>query len=249
MPFADKSLMPIPIDRFSNSTAELDYLMVSDVFSTGWNAISYSGFEAGDSVAVFGAGPVGLSAAYSAILRGATRVYVVDRISSRLNLASSIGAIPINFNTTEAVLEIMSREPEGVRRSIDAVGFEAVNATGEPANGIVINEMVSVTSRAGGMGIAGVYVAAGNNTAGAPLADGIPEPIPVAVAPLWRKGLSIGTGIALPLIQATPLLNLIAAGIAKPSFVVSAEIGIEQAPEYYRRYSDHLESKVVIRFP
>ncbi|KAF2105618.1 alcohol dehydrogenase [Lophiotrema nucula] len=249
VPFADQSLLPIPINGSSNATAELDYLMVADVFTTGWHALSYSGFEAGDSVAIFGAGPVGLSAAYSATLRGASRVYVVDRIQSRLDLASSIGAIPVNFNTTDPVAAIMSREPGGVTRSVDCVGFEAVNATGQHANGIVVNNMVAVTAQAGGMGIAGVYFAASNNTAGAPLAESVPEQAPLSVASIWGKRLTIGSGIVLPLISAPPLLNLIASGIASPSFLVSAEIGIEQAPEYYRRYSDHLENKIVIRFP
>jgi threonine dehydrogenase-like Zn-dependent dehydrogenase len=249
VPFADKSLIPIPINGSSNSTAELDYLMVSDVFTTGWHALTYSGFQPGDSVAIFGAGPVGLLAAYSATLRGASRVYVVDRIQRRLDLASSIGAIPVNFNTTDPVAEILAREPGGVTRSVDCVGFESVNATGHAENGLVVNNMVAVTASGGGMGIAGVYFSASNNTVGAPLADSIPEPVPVSVASIWGKGLSISAGIVLPLVRAPPLLELIASGKASPSFVISAEISIEEAPEYYRRYSDHLENKIVIRFP
>ncbi|KAF9695722.1 hypothetical protein EKO04_006324 [Ascochyta lentis] len=172
VPFADDSLIPIPLNGSSNSsTAELDYLMISDIFTTGWHALSYSGFEAGDTVAVFGAGPVGIMAAYSAMLRGASRVYSIDHVPSRLDLASSIGAIPINFNTTDPVAEILAREPAGVTRSVDCVGFEAVNATGHAANGIVVNNMVAVTASAGGMGIAGVYFPASNSTAGAPFAD------------------------------------------------------------------------------
>jgi threonine dehydrogenase-like Zn-dependent dehydrogenase len=134
-------------------------------------------------------------------------------------------------------------------RSVDCVGFEAVNAAGQPANGIVVNNMVAVTASAGGIGIAGVYFSPSNSTTGAPLADSIPEQVPVSVADIWGKRLKIGSGIVLPLIHAPPLLHLIESGIASPSFVVSAEIGIEEAPEYYRRYSNHLENKVVIRFP
>jgi threonine dehydrogenase-like Zn-dependent dehydrogenase len=223
--------------------------MVSDVFTTGWHALTYSGFEAGDTVAIFGAGPVGLMAAYSAILRGASRVYSVDHVQSRLDLARSIGAVPVNFNTTDPVTEILTHEPDGVMRSVDCVGFEAVNAAGQPANGIVVNNMVAVTASAGGIGIAGVYFSPSNSTTGAPLADSIPEQVPVSVADIWGKRLKIGSGIVLPLIHAPPLLHLIESGIASPSFVVSAEIGIEEAPEYYRRYSNHLENKVVIRFP
>lgn len=74
MPLADDSLIPIPFNNHTNNaTKELDYLMISDIFTTSGQALTYSGFEPGDSVAVFGAGPVGLLAAYSALLRGASR--------------------------------------------------------------------------------------------------------------------------------------------------------------------------------
>ncbi|KAG5659536.1 hypothetical protein KAF25_002095 [Fusarium avenaceum] len=248
VPFADDTLIPIPINS-THRDAELDYLMVADVFTTGWHSLSYSGFEAGDSVAIFGAGPVGLLAAYSAVLRGASNVYVVDHVESRLELARSIGASTINFDEDDPVAAIMALEPEGVARSLDAVGFESVNSTGQMHTGIVLEQMVAVTSIYGGMGIAGVYNGGGNSTVGAPLAGELPAEIPMPIAALWRKGLHVGTGIVLPLIQAPPLLDLIASGKASPSFVVSAEIGIEEAPEYYQRYSNHLESKVVLRFP
>ncbi|KAJ0302178.1 hypothetical protein COL5a_010015 [Colletotrichum fioriniae] len=248
VPHADTSLIPVPI-TLSNNASELDYLMISDVFTTGWHVLSYSGFQPSDAVAIFGAGPVGLLAAYSAKLRGASRVYVIDRVASRLEQAESLGAIPIDFSQQDPVEAILNREPGGVTRSLDCVGFESVDATGDPHNGIVLENMVAVTAVYGGMGIGGVYNGGGNSTEGAPNAGTLPAEIPIPMASLWRKGLSIGTGIVLPLLRAPPLLDLIASGVAKPSFVVTAEIDIEDAPEYYRRYSDHLENKVVIRFP
>ncbi|GJC86146.1 S-(hydroxymethyl)glutathione dehydrogenase [Colletotrichum liriopes] len=248
VPFADQSLIPIPINS-TNTTAELDYLMLSDVFTTGWHALTYSGFEAGDSVAIFGAGPVGLLSAYSAKLRGASRVYVIDRVSDRLEQATSIGAIAIDFSEEDPVAAILAREPDGVTRSVDCVGFESVNATGDAHNGIVLEHMVAVTATGGGIGIGGVYNGGGNSTDGAPNAGTLPAELPIPIPALWRKALSIGSGIVLPLLRAPPLLDLIASGTARPSFVVTAEIGIEDAPEYYRRYSDHQENKVVIRFP
>ncbi|KAK1499264.1 alcohol dehydrogenase GroES-like domain-containing protein [Colletotrichum tamarilloi] len=248
VPHADTSPIPIPLTS-TNTTSELDYLMITDVFTTGWHVISYSGFQPGDTVAIFGAGPVGLLAAYSAKLRGASRMYVVDRIASCLEQAESFGAIPIDFTQQDPVEAILSREPAGVTRSLDCVGLESVNATGDPHNGIVLENMVAVTSVCGGMGIGGVYNGGGNSTEGAPNAGTLPAEIPIPMASLWRKGLSVGRGIVLPLLRAPPLLDLIASGVAKPSFVVTAEIGIEDAPENYRRYSDHLENKVVIRFP
>ncbi|GKZ38320.1 hypothetical protein AbraIFM66950_010450 [Aspergillus brasiliensis] len=250
VPFADMSLIPIPFNNSTgNATKELDYLMISDIFSTGWQALTYSGFEPGDTVAIFGAGPVGLMAAYSALLRGASRVYSVDQVPSRLQLASSIGAIPINFNTSDPVEQIMSLEPSGVTRALDCVGFEAVNATGHRIDGIVPRNLISVAAQQGGIAIAGVYTGGENSTQGAPFADQIPAQVPFDVASLWEKGLTVGSGIVLPLEHARELVDLVAADRASPSFVVSAVIDIEQVPEYYRRFSDHLEQKVVIRFP
>ncbi|KAF5651362.1 formaldehyde dehydrogenase, partial [Fusarium tjaetaba] len=123
---ADANLFRLPIHRNqTNESLEQSYLMTGDIFSTGWTAITWSGFEPGDSVAVFGAGPVGLMATYSALLRGASRVYTVDHAQERLDVAKSIGAIPINFAESDPVAQIQKLEPAGVKRAVDCVGLEA----------------------------------------------------------------------------------------------------------------------------
>lgn len=250
VPFADMSLIPIPYNnQTGNFTKEMDYLMVSDVFTTGWHALTYSGFEPGDTVAVFGAGPVGLLAAYSALLRGASRVYSVDQVPDRLHLAESIGAIPIMFNASDPVEQILAQEPNGVTRALDCVGFESVNATGARVDGLVPRQVMEVAAQQGGIAIAGVYTGGQNSTKGAPNAGTVPATVPISVFELWSKALTVGSGIVLPLERAHSLVDLVANDRASPSFVVSSIIDIEQAPEYYRRYSDHLENKIVIRFP
>jgi threonine dehydrogenase-like Zn-dependent dehydrogenase len=65
------------------------------------------GFRPGESVVVFGAGPVGLMAAYSAVIRGAAEVYVVDRVPERLQKAKELGCIPINFSASDPVDQIL----------------------------------------------------------------------------------------------------------------------------------------------
>jgi threonine dehydrogenase-like Zn-dependent dehydrogenase len=122
IPFADNSLVPVPVNASTNETTLFSYLFITDIFSTAWSGLTWSGFQRGDSVAVFGAGPVGLLAAYSAVLRGASRVYIVDDVQQRLNLGASIGAVPINFNTSDPVEQILALEPMGVRRGVEAVG-------------------------------------------------------------------------------------------------------------------------------
>lgn len=223
--------------------------MISDIFTTGWHALTYSGFQPGDSMAIFGAGPVGIMAAYSALLRGAQRVYSVDQVPDRLALAASIGAVPISFNSSDPIQQILAQEPNGVTRAVDCVGFEAVNATGHREDGLIPRNLLAVTAQQGGIAIGGVYTGGQNSTRGAPYADTIPAEVPISISSLWEKALSLGSGIVLPLEHAQPLVDLVAADRASPSFVVSSVIDIEQVPEYYRRYSDHLEHKIVIRFP
>lgn len=99
-------------------------------------------------------------AAYSAQLRGASRVFVVDRVPERLRAAERIGAIAIDFTAGDAVDQIIAGNGgEMVDRSVDAVGYQAVgndNSTEVP--NIVLENMIRVTRACGGLGIPGLYV-------------------------------------------------------------------------------------------
>lgn len=223
----------MPINASTNETTLLDYLFVSDIFATGWSGVTFSGFKPGDSIAVFGAGPVGLLAAYSAVLRGASRVYSVDHVQERLDLAASIGAIPINYRDSDPIEQILQREPGGVKRSVEAVGYEAETASGEVDASITLRQMVNVTAQHGGMGIVGIF----NET----LSD-------FSIGTAYVKSIAIHGGEVLPLVEvAAELVPLIASGQAHPSFIVSSIIDIEEAPEYYARFSRREETKVIIR--
>ncbi|KAL3483503.1 GroES-like protein [Aspergillus germanicus] len=232
IPFADNSLIPVPITDTTNFTTLIDYLFISDIFATGWSGVTFSHFEPGDTVAVAGAGPVGLLAAYSAILRGASRVYSIDQVESRLALAESIGAIPINFNASNAAEQILALEPGGVRRGVEAVGYEALNETGQVDSSATLRTLLNVTAPSGGIGIVGLF------------SEGIAE-FDIGLA--FSKRVSVDGGVVLPLQVASELVPLVESGIAHPSFIVSSVVGIEEAPEYYRRFNEYEESKVVIR--
>jgi threonine dehydrogenase-like Zn-dependent dehydrogenase len=212
--------------------------MIADVWTTGWVGLDYAGFQPGDSVAIFGAGPVGLLSAYSAMIRGASRVYSIDHVPARLEVARSIGAIPINFNESDPVAQIMAYEPDGVIRVVDCVGFEGVNAQGEEQSDYVFQNMIAITAQRGGFGVIGVY--RDSDTANSTMGD--------ALANVWNKQLTMGSGIVLPQEHVTPLVELINNNKASPGFVVSADIGIEQVPEYFARYNNHEELKIVIHF-
>lgn len=249
VPFADDSLIPVPLTHeTTNSSIECDYLTTGDIFATGWSAIDYSGFQPGDTVAVFGAGPVGLLAAYSALLRGASNVYSVDREPMRLERAASIGAIPINFNESDPVQQIMKHEPNGVTRAVDCVGMEAVNARGESEEGIILRNMINVVAQNGGIGQIGVYMRQETSPA-APLGDSIPQNVPFAISDFFLKHLRYEAGIVDPKVLAPQLVELISAGRARPSFISTAEIRIDEVPRYYERFDRKEEIKVYIHFP
>jgi threonine dehydrogenase-like Zn-dependent dehydrogenase len=242
-----KSLIPTPA---ANSTKQVSYLFLSDIFATGWTALTYSGFEAGDTVAVFGAGPVGLLSAYSALLRGASRVYVVDSVPARLERAEFIGAIPISLNGTDGgpAAEILRREPDGVTRAVDCVGYEAVNSTLDRQENAVIMDMVRVAAQRGGLGTIGVFAAPGESR-GTPRAGDLSGLVQFPIVNVFEKGLTWGAGPVDPKVVAPELEELVTSGRANPDFIVSSVIGIEEAPEYYQRFDQHLETKVIIRFP
>ena len=254
VPLGDEGLIPIPsvnyTDPATNETTSLlnDYVMLSDIFATGWTALDFAGMEPGDTVAVFGAGPVGLMAAYSATLRGASRVYSVDYVPERLRLAESIGAVPINFRDADPVEQILALEPNGVARSVDCVGFEQVNRNLTVQSDVIIRNMLAVTSTNGGMGTVGVYVQGHNNTASQPRASTVNTQFDLSLADFWGGGFQWGAGISRPLDLAPQLLHLVASGKARPGFIVSDVIDIEDAPAAYARFNNHTATKVVINF-
>ncbi|CAI0655128.1 unnamed protein product [Colletotrichum noveboracense] len=249
IPFAKTNLIPIPLTHeTTNSTIKHDYLTVSNIFATGWAGIDYSGFQPGDLVAVFSAGPVGLLSAYSAILRGASKVYVVDHIQQQLNIAKSIRAIPIDFARANPVAQILAREPSGVIRSVDCVSMEALNADLERDAGIVVNQMINVTHFGGGVGQLGVFKSQ-DNSPGAPYGSAISPSISFPISSFFGKALSFWTGAVDPKRYAPTLIGLINSGKAHPSFVFSADIGIEDAPKFCNRFYRQMETKVAIHFP
>jgi threonine dehydrogenase-like Zn-dependent dehydrogenase len=176
VPFADANLLVLP----SGYAHELDYLLLCDVLPTANWGLDCAGQVIGDTVVIFGAGnilgthipidnsfidiligPVGLTCAHLAFTRGAARVYSVDQVPARLAQAERMGAIPINFAELDPVAEILKREPNGVDRSCDTVGYEAVNAKEKNIPNIVINWAIQVTRKYGGIGLIGAYVSRG----------------------------------------------------------------------------------------
>ena len=100
-------------------------------------------------------------AAYSATLRGASAVYVVDRVPERLQVAEKIGCVGINFAEGDAVSMIVERNGGMVDRAVDAVGYQAVGSgkgNEEEVPNVVLEQLIQVTRPTGGLGIPGLYV-------------------------------------------------------------------------------------------
>ena len=225
---------------------ELDYILLSDIFATGWWSVTQTGFEAGDVVAVYGAGPMGLLAAYSALLRGASKVYSIDRVASRLAKAKEIGAIPIDLSKGLPSEQIMKLEPTGVKRICDCIGFECVNVQGEPDESFVINDAIALVAAGGGIAVTGVYWAA-NPDKGQPLISLERGHIKFDVATWFLKSVSIRGGIVNFGVD-PQLLALVQSGRAKPSFVFDRIVSIDEAAEAYRLFNERKIQKAAIRF-
>ena len=249
VPFGDYNCLKLP--GTPGDVHEHDFLLLSDVFPTGYHATELAGVQPGTSVAVFGAGPVGLLAAYSAILRGAAEVYVVDHVRARLDKAESIGATPIDFSIGDPVEQIFElragrafdeiRRPgeekmSGVMCGIDAVGYQAHARDGSGESPTqVIDDLVRVVNPTGRIGIVGVYT---NEDPGA-----VDEPakhgeLALPFGEIFERELQIGVGQTPVKRYNRFLRDLIIAGRAKPAFIVSHRLPLEAAPQAYERF-DH----------
>ena len=155
VPYADFNLLELP----QGTEHENDFTMLSDIFPTGWHGAELAGMQPGDRVAVFGAGPVGLMAAHSAMIRGASQVFVVDKEPDRLALAAKIGATPVDFAEGDPVEQIMDATGgRGADCGVEAVGYQAHDPSGEEHPELVLDNLVKVVRTTGGIGVVGVYV-------------------------------------------------------------------------------------------
>ncbi|KAL4258372.1 zinc-containing alcohol dehydrogenase family protein [Pleurotus pulmonarius] len=236
VPFADFNALLLP----PGTAHEEDFALLADIFPTGWHGVELSGFRPGESVVVFGAGPVGLMAAYSAVLRGASDVYVVDRVAERLSKAKDIGCIPIDFSKADAVDQILKlRGGKEVDRGVDAVGYQATSGDGKTEQpNAVLEALIRVVRPTGGLGIPGLYVP---SDPGAPDSAAAKGYISFPFGKLFEKGLTLGTGQCNVKTYNRYLRDLIISGRAKPSFVVSHNLPLSEAPSAYHKFDKRID--------
>ncbi|PJT49298.1 aldehyde dehydrogenase [Streptomyces albidoflavus] len=243
VPWGDFNCLVLPEDA---QEKENDYVMLSDIFPTGYHATELAGVSPGESVVVYGAGPVGLMAAYSAALRGASQVLVVDHHPDRLALAEKAGAIPVDDTEGDHVEQILERTGGGADKGCECVGYQAHDADGNEKPESTMNDLVASVRATGAIGVVGVFL---------PQDDGAPTELtregklPFDFGDFWFKGQRIGTGQANVKAYNRQLRDLIHHDKAKPSFIVSHELPLDDAPEAYRNFDDRLSgwTKVILK--
>lgn len=185
-------------------------------------------------------------AAYSALLKGAARVFVVDKVAERLRLAEQIGATPIDFTDGDPAAQIKDDLGDtGTDRGIDAVGYQATASEGEEQPAIVLNQLVDTVRPTGSIGTVGLYLP---SDPGAPNEDAAKGLLMFNIGKYFEKGLSMGCGQADAKAYAHHLRDLIIAGRAEPSFVVSKQLPLADAPDAYARFDKREDgySKVLL---
>ena len=257
VPFADMNCVPLP--GTPGDELEDDFVLLSDIFPTGYHAAMLAGVEPGSTVAVFGAGPVGLLSAYSSLLRGASEVYLVDFHQDRLAKGAQIGAIPIDAAGSDPVEVIMQMRREraslpgeekmaGVMCGIDAVGYQARdrNDPSRERPTQVIEDLARLVNVTGSLGIIGVYQPYDPGAASEEAQRG-EYVLPWAL--LWVKQLTIGTGSTQAKRYAFQLRDLIVTGRARPGFIVSHNVPLDEAPDAYRMFDQREPgyTKVVLK--
>ena len=247
VPYADFQLLVFP-DRDQAMEKILDLTMLSDIFPTGYHGAVSAGVKTGSTVYVAGAGPVGLAAAHSAQLLGASVVIVGDMQEERLKQAESFGCETVNLakhdNLGEQIEQILG-EPI-VDCSIDAVGFEA-SGHGEGAEeqpAVVLNTIMDVTKAGGSLGIPGLYV---TEDPGAADEDAKTGSLKVRFGQGWAKAHTFVTGQTPAMLYNRDLMKAILSGRANIAKAVNATvIGLDDAPKGYSDFDKGASKKFVI---
>ncbi len=230
VPWGDFNCLELP----AGEEKEADFTMLSDIFPTGYHGTELAGVAPGKTVAIYGAGPVGLLAAHSAMIRGAAQVFVVDKEPDRLRIAEEYGATGIDFSNVDATEAIMdATDGFGVDCGVEAVGFQAHDASGEEHPELTLDKLIEVVRATGRIGVVGVYVP---EDPGATTELAKAGKIPFDYGSLWTKGITMGTGQCPVKKYNRELRDLIIRDRAEPSKIVSHVLPLEQAVDAYDRF-------------
>jgi threonine dehydrogenase-like Zn-dependent dehydrogenase len=242
VPFADVGPIKVP-----EGVRDDKVLFLSDIFPTGYMAAENCNIQPGQTIAVWGCGPVGLFAIKSAYLLGAARVIAIDRFQERLRMAEThCGAETLNYAEIDDVVEDLKERTGGMGPDacIDAVGMEAHGTTADAVydrvkqaamltldRAHVLREAIQVCRKGGIVSIPGVYA-------------GYLDKVPLGAA--FAKGLTLKMGQTHVHRYMKPLLDLIEQGAIDPSFVITHRMDLTDAPEGYRIFREKQDSCIKI---
>lgn len=245
VPYADVGPIKIPEGLIDEKV-----LFLSDIFPTGYMAAENCNIQPGDTIAIWGCGPVGQFAIRSCFMLGAEKVIVFDRFNERLELAKSAGNVTaLNYEKTESLVDALKdlTGGKGPDACIDAVGMEAhggdiagfydkVKQTVrmETDRPTALREVIQACRKGGTVSIAGVY-------------SGVVDKIPMGAA--FNKGLTFKMGQTHVQKYMKPLLQKIIDNQIDPSFVITHRLELSDAPYGYDIFKHKKDNciKVVLK--
>jgi threonine dehydrogenase-like Zn-dependent dehydrogenase len=244
VPYADVGPIKVP-----DGLTDEQVLFLSDIFPTGYMAADFCNIQPGDTIAIWGCGPVGQFAIRSAFLLGAERVIAIDTVSERLQMAQEAGALTLDFKQEDIYDRIQDlTSGRGADACIDAVGTEA-DATGSADSLIdrvkvatfmgtdrphVLRQAIHCCRNFGTVSIVGVY-------------GGFLDKVPMGSA--INRGLTFRMA-QTPVQHYLPLLmERIQKGQIDPSFVITHRASLEDGPDLYKIFRDKKDGcvKVVLK--
>ena len=244
VPYADYNCLILPRDAQEKQN---DYVMLSDIFPTGYHATEMAQLQPGQSVVIYGAGPVGLMAALAATVKGASLVMVVDTHRDRLALAEEIGAVAIDDTEGGGVERVMELTGgRGADCGCECVGYQCCNRHQQEVPNITLNNLVHAVKFTGHIGTVGVFVPMDPNAQDRLQRRG---QIAFDFGMFWFKGQTMGTGQCPVKAYNRFLSRLIERDKVKPSWIVSHELPLEEAPEAYKNFDERQDgwTKVTLK--
>jgi threonine dehydrogenase-like Zn-dependent dehydrogenase len=244
VPYADVGPIKVP-----DSLTDEQALFLSDIFPTGYMAAEFCDIQPGDTIAIWGCGPVGQMAIRSAFLLGAERVIAIDTVPERLAMARAGGAVTLDFHEEDIYDRLMElTQGRGADACIDAVGTEA-DATASADSVVdrvktalfmgtdrphVLRQAIHCCRNFGTVSVVGVY-------------GGFLDKVPM--------GSAINRGLRFRMAQTpvqhylAPLMERIEKGEIDPSFVITHRASLEDGPDLYQTFRDKQDGciKVVLK--
>ncbi len=231
VPYADVGPLKIP-----EGIPDEKVLFLTDIFPTGYMGAENCNIQPGDTVAIWGCGPVAQFAIRSCFMLGAERVIAIDRFPYRLRMAEEGGAETINYEEVDSVVDTLKEMTANVGPDscMDAVGMEA-HAGGplylldrvkqammvETDRPVALREAIQACRKGGTVSVPGVYA-------------GFDDTLPMGA--FMNKGLTMKTGQTHMMRYMQPLLERVQKGDIDPSFVISHRVPIDKAPEMYSKF-------------